>query len=211
MSWSALKKICSFRPWLSYVVFTFWSLNAFHQWPHFCHNQMLVVLYHRGGSKVRKRCVVVRKRERKRNEAEKQGQIERKMHRKSFFFFRRVYNIGTNYNYKIQLVKKYPFGSFGGEGMDLTTECNRYEKALNQVVSCCVPGILRRGRDYERETQRYGYWSSPVFIPSPNSHWVRRKEENLISQHSKSELCSIYTKGQKAFHPRRAYRYIMVY
>lgn len=33
-------------------------------------------------------------------------------------FFKRVYNIGTNYNYKMQLVKKYPFGSFGGEGMD---------------------------------------------------------------------------------------------
>lgn len=127
------------------------------------------------------------------------------------FLFSRVYNIGTNYNYKMQLVKKYPFGSFGGEGMDLTTECNRYEKALNQAVSYHVPGVLHGGRDDERETQRYGYWSSPVFIPSPNSHWVRRKEENLISQHSKSELCSIYIKGQKAFHPRRAYRYIMVY
>lgn len=106
----------------------------------------------------------------KEREKERPGQIERKMHRKSFFFFRRVYNIETNYNYKIQLVKKYPFGSFGGEGMDLTTECNRYEKALNQVVSCHVPGILCGGRDDERETQRYGYWSPPVSIPSPNSH-----------------------------------------
>lgn len=33
-------------------------------------------------------------------------------------FFKRVYNTGTNYNSKMQLVKKYPFGSFGGEGMD---------------------------------------------------------------------------------------------
>lgn len=70
----------------------------------------------------------------------------------------------------MQLVKKYPFDSFGGEGMDLTTECNRYEKALNQAVSYHVPGVLHGGRDDERETQRYGYWSSPVFIPSPNSH-----------------------------------------